>query len=114
MVEKHRPRTGPVKEVGYIDKGRGEVKYSTEGWGLWVAGRRRNALRRMRKVCKPLKAVITDEFTRQDVEVPYNNEDVHENLDKGLNHYTVAPFEHIVFECEQPQKEQPAKEAAQK
>lgn len=108
MVEKRRPRSGPVKEVGYIEKGSGEVKYSIEGWGWFVAGRRRNALRRMRKVCKPLKAVVIDEFTRQDVEVRYNNEDVNQNLDKGLDHYTVAPYEHIVFECEHP------KEAANK
>ncbi len=99
IVEKKKPRKGPIPEVGYIDTGGGEVKYSIEGWPLWVKARRRTALRRMRRVCGKLKAVITDEFTRQDVEVPYSGEDVKDNLAKGMKHYTVAPFEHIVFDC---------------
>lgn len=98
-VAKRRPRRGPVAEVGWIELGGGEVKYSSEGWKLWVRGRRASALRRMRRICRPLKAVIIDEFTRQDVQVPYASEDVQLNLDKGLDHYTVAPYEHIVFEC---------------
>jgi hypothetical protein len=105
MVEKRRPRRGPVKEVGYIEKGGGELKYSTEGWRLFVAARRRGALWRMRRVCRPLKAVISEEFVRQDVEVPYSQDDVEQNLDKGLSHYTVAPHQHIVFECEPPKEE---------
>lgn len=106
MVEKRRPRLGPIKEVGYIEKGGGEVKYSTEGWRFFVAGRRRNALLRMRRLCRPLQAVIIEEFIRQDVEVPYSQDDIEQNLDKGLSHYTVAPYQHVIFEC------QPAKEGA--
>lgn len=105
MVEKRRPRRGPVKEVGYIEKGGGEVKYSTEGWRPFVASRRRGALWRMRRVCSPLKAVISEEFVRQDVAVPYSQDDVDQSLGKGLEHYTVAPYQHIVFECEPPQEE---------
>jgi hypothetical protein len=98
-VTKRRPRKGPVKEVGWVELGGGEVKYSMDGWGLWVRGRRFSALRRMRRICRPLKAVIIDEFTRQDVQVPYSSEDIQVNVDRGLDHYTVAPYEHIVFEC---------------
>lgn len=104
MLEKRRPRRGPVKEVGYIEKGGGEVRYSTEGWAPFVAGRRRNALRRIRWACRPLKAVISEEFARQDVDVPYSQDDIEQNMSKGLEHYKVAPYQHIVFECEQPQE----------
>ena len=98
-VAKRKPRRGPVKEVGWIDAGGGEVKYSIDGWSLWVKGRRFSALRRMRRICKPLKPVIVDEFTRQDVQVPYSSEDIELNMDRGLEHYTMAPYEHIIFEC---------------
>lgn len=98
-VTKRRPRKGPVQEVGWVELGGGEVKYSMDGWKLWVRGRRASALRRMRRICRPLKAVVIDEFTRQDVQVPYSSEDIQVNVDRGLDHYTVAPYEHIVFEC---------------
>jgi len=101
-VSRNRPRRGPVAEVGWLEPGGGEVKYSNEGWKLWVKGRRASALRRMRRICRPLKAKIIDEFTRQDVQVPYSSEDIDVNLDRGLDHYTVAPYEHIVFECYDP------------
>lgn len=99
-VAKRRPRKGPVAEVGYIDVGGGEVRYSIEGWGLWVKARRASALRRARRICKPLKAVIVDEFTRQELDVPYSHDDIKENIDRGLSHYNLAPYEHLVFECQ--------------
>lgn len=99
MVKKERPRKGPVPEVGFIETGGGEVRYSTEGWGLVVAIRRSGARRRMRRVCKGLEVKITDEFAREDVEVPYSGDDLAPNLEKGLEHYNLAPFQHIVFEC---------------
>ena len=34
-VERRRPRKGPVKEVGYVEYGGGQVRYSSEGWS-WV------------------------------------------------------------------------------
>lgn len=107
-VAKRRPRKGPVAEVGYIDVGGGEVRYSIEGWGLWVKARRASALRRARRICKPLKPVIVDEFTRQELDVPYSNDDIKENIDRGLSHYTLAPYEHLVFEC-QAEKEKEKK-----
>jgi hypothetical protein len=99
MVKEQVPRRGPVKEVGYIDRGGGEVKYSPEGWSWAVSLRRRSAMRRMRKVCRELRAKITDEFTWEDVEIPYTSGKVDESLEKGMKHYHVDPYIHIVFEC---------------
>ena len=106
-VEKKRPRKGPVPEVGYVDTGGGEVRYSEDGWGLVVAGRRREALRKMRRVCRGLNARITDEFTHQDVDVAYSNDDLAPNMEKGLDHYNVSAYHHIVFECQVPEKPLP-------
>lgn len=102
LVEKKRPRKGPVPEVGFVDTGGGEIRYSVEGWGPIVSLRRGSAMRRIRRVCKKLKLVINDEFTRDDVQVPYSGEDLEDNLRRGVDHYAVAPFHHIVFECELP------------
>lgn len=110
-VAKRRPRRGPVAEVGYIDPGGGEVRYSVEGWGLWVKGRRASALRRARRICKPLKAVIVDEFTRQELDVPYSHDDLKDNIDRGLSHYNLAPYEHLMFECRPPETKEPAPKA---
>jgi hypothetical protein len=101
MVEKKKPRRGPVPEVGYIETGGGEVRYSTEGWDWIVATRRMTALRRMKRVCKgkDLEARVTDEFTRDDVDATYHGNDLGDNINKGLEHYQVAPYRHIVFDC---------------
>lgn len=99
MVKKERPRKGPVPEVGLVETGKGEVRYSAEGWGLVVAIRRRVALRRMRRFCKGFEAKIQDEFTREDVDVPYHGDDLAPNLERGLEHYQLAPYHHILFEC---------------
>jgi hypothetical protein len=98
-VEKKKPRRGPVPEVGIVDPGGGEVRYSTEGWDLIVSGRRLTAKRKMKRVCKPLKAKIVDEYTREDIQVPYSGDDLAANMEKGLEHYEVSPYHHIVFEC---------------
>lgn len=99
-VERKKPRKGPVPEVGFVETGGGEVRYSTEGWGFIVKGRRNSAKRRMKRVCgKKMKPKIVDEYTREDVNVPYAGEDLAANMEKGLDHYSVAPFHHIVFEC---------------
>jgi hypothetical protein len=102
-VARQKPRKGPVPEVGWVDTGGGEVRYSVEGWRFVVSMRRSSAFRRMRKVCKGLKPKITDEFTRQDVNVAYASDDLVNQLNKGVDHYSVAPFHHIVFECEHPE-----------
>ena len=40
----------------------------------------------MRRVCKGgLKPKVIDEFTRQDADVAYSNDDLDANLEKGLN-----------------------------
>ena len=98
-VRSSRPRRGPVREVGYVDPGGGEVRYSMEGWGWFVSGRRRDALRRMRRVCRPLHPVIADEFVHDDADVPYSQDDIAVTLDRGSDHFTVAPYTHIAFDC---------------
>jgi hypothetical protein len=99
VVEKHPPRTGPVPEVGLIDTGSGEVKYSTDGW-RWIVGlRRRSALRRIAKICKGLPYKIVDEFTHNDMEVSYSQSELNDNIGHGLEHYNVNPFHHMIFDC---------------
>ena len=99
MVQKKPPRKGPVPEVGLIDKGNGDIRYSVEGWAWVIAGRRRTALRKIKKLCKDLSYSIIDEFTREDVEVPYSQDELDTNMDKGVRHYNISPFHHILFDC---------------
>lgn len=101
VVEKRKPRKGPVAEVGYVDPGGGDVRYSTEGWGWIVSMRRSTALRKMRRVCKPkdLEAKVIDEFSRDDVDASYVGGEMADEMAKGLQHYNVAPYRHIVFIC---------------
>ncbi|MBI4060862.1 MAG: hypothetical protein HY403_05470 [Elusimicrobia bacterium] len=99
-VERRRPRKGPIKEVGFVDMGGGSVRYSVEGWGWFVAGRRRHALRLMRKNCGGLLAPqILDEYLRQDADIAYAGEDIATNLYKGMDHFKIAPFQHLTYEC---------------
>jgi hypothetical protein len=108
-VERRRPRIGPVKEVGYVDNGGGRVRYSTEGWGWFVSGRRRHAQRLMRKNCgKDLKPEIVDEYTRDDADIAYAGDDLEDELQRGSEHYKIAPFQHFAYEC-RPKKAEPAK-----
>ena len=103
MVDKKNPRLGPVPEVGYVDTGGGELRYSVEGWDWVIATRRSAALRRMRRVCKGLQLKVVKEFTRDDADTPYSQDDIHQ-LAKGVEHYNLAPYRHIVFECESKDK----------
>lgn len=105
MIKKDPPRKGPVAAVGYINLGSGEVRYSTDGWG-WVVGlRRMEALRRIRDLCgKELRPKISDEFTHDDVEAAYDQDDVSDQLPRGVNHYQVSPYHHILFDCEVAKK----------
>ncbi len=99
-IERRKPRKGPIKEVGFVDMGGGNIRYSTDGWGWFVSGRRRDALRKMRKNCgKLLAPQITDEYLRQDADISYAGEDISTNLDKGMDHFKIAPFEHLLYEC---------------
>lgn len=99
-VERRRPRKGPIKEVGFVDLGGGNIRYSTDGWNWFVAGRRRHALRLMRRNCgKKLAPQILDEYLRQDADISYAGEDIATNLDKGMEHFKIAPFEHLIYEC---------------
>jgi len=99
-VERRRPRKGPVKAVGFVDLGGGKIRYSTDGWKWFVSGRRRHALRLMRKNCgKQLAPQILDEYMRQDADISYSGEDIETNLDKGMDHFKIAPFDHLIYEC---------------
>ena len=99
-VERRRPRKGPIKMVGFVDTGGGSVRYSTDGWSWFVSGRRRHALRLMRKNCgKLLAPQVLDEYLRQDTDITYSGEDITTNLDKGMDHFKIAPFEHLIYEC---------------
>ena len=112
-VEKKKPRKGPVPEVGYIDTGGGEVRYSVDGWGFVVGMRRKAALRKMRRVCrnKDLTPKIVDEWTHEDADAIYSDsgDDMDEIMKHGLEHYKVAPYHHIVFECQPKEKPLTAK-----
>ena len=89
-----------MAEVGYVDPGHGEVRYSTEGWRFVVAWRRRTAFRMIRKTCLHMPYKVSDEFTRQDAEVAYSEAPLDATLEKGLQHYRINPFNHIVFDCQ--------------
>jgi hypothetical protein len=99
-VERRRPRKGPIKAVGFVDPGGGNIRYSVDGWSWFVAGRRRHAMRLMRKNCgNQLSPQILDEYLRQDADISYAGEDISTNLDKGMDHFKIAPFQHLVYEC---------------
>ena len=98
-MRKNPPRRGPVKAVGYIDLGGGEVRYSTEGCRWFVAGRRRAAVHLMSHVCGKLKPVVVEEFTNEDADVPYSQEDIAVTLQLGAQHFTLASYDHMVFAC---------------
>lgn len=98
-VKMEPPRSSTVPGVGLIETGRGEVKYPVEGWEWVVAARRRSAFKRIAKACASMTFQVIAESTRQDTEVPYSQTDLGESLARGLKHYEVNPFRHIVYEC---------------
>lgn len=102
-IERRKPRKGPIKEVGFIDLGGGNIRYSPDGWGWFVSGRRKHALRLMRRNCgKVLVPQIIDEYRYQDADISYSGEDITTNLDKGMDHFKIAPFEHLIYVCRAP------------
>ena len=99
-VERHHPRKGPIKEVGYIDFGGGEVRYSAEGWKWVVSSRRKTALRLMRRNCGPdLTPAITDEYSRVDADATYNGEDIDASMKMGGDHFQIEHYIHLLYEC---------------
>lgn len=105
-VERRKPRKGPIEEVGFVDMGGGHVRYSVDGWQWFVSGRRRHALRLMRRNCgRKLRPQVLDEYLRQDADIAYSGEDISTNIDKGMDHFKIAPYDHMVYECRP--KEQP-------
>ena len=102
-VKETPPRKGPVPEVGYIDKGSGEIKYSPEGWSWIIKWRRRRALKKIGKLCQGLDYKITDEYAWEDVETPYGKMDIDEHMGKGMKHYNVDTYIHIEYECQPPE-----------
>lgn len=99
-VERRRPRKGPVKEVGFIDYGGGQVRYSAEGWSWAVASRRKTALRLMRRNCgSELTPAITDEYSRSDADAAYNGEDIDASMKVGEEHFHIERYIHLAYEC---------------
>lgn len=99
MVKIEEPRRSSIPGVGWIDTGRGEVKYPVEGWSAVIKGRRRSAFKKIAKTCRGMDYKITKEFTSEDSEVPYFQADLKDTVSRGLAHYHVSPFRHIEFEC---------------
>ena len=99
-VERHRPRRGPVKEVGFVDYGGGQVRYSAEGWSWIVSSRRKTALKLMSRNCGPdLEPAITDEYSRMDADAAYNGEDIDASMRIGDEHYHIERYIHLAYEC---------------
>lgn len=99
-VERVKPRKGPLEAVGYIEHGKGRVRYSLEGWGWFVKGRRRSALKLMDLNCgKDHVPAIVDEYERQDADASFSGEDVSANLKHGMDHYKIEKYQHIAYEC---------------
>ena len=99
-VQRHRPRRGPVKEVGYVDYGGGEVRYSAEGWSWIIASRRRTARKLMSINCGPdLAPAITDEYPRMDADAAYNGEDIDASMRTGDEHFHIEHYIHVAYEC---------------
>lgn len=99
-VDRRRPRKGPVKEVGFVDFGGGQVRYSAEGWGPIVASRRRTALRLMASNCgKELEPRVTDEYERMDADAKYSEEEVTTTLERGEEHFVLEKYVHLAYEC---------------
>ena len=99
FVVRRPRRQGPVPEVGYVDTGGGDLRYSVEGWSWVVGARRSSALRRMKRLCKGLTPSIIDEYTHEDVDAAYAGAELADGMAQGMDHYNVAPYRHIVFEC---------------
>lgn len=98
-VVRRPPRRGPVAEVGYVDLGGGEVRYSLEGWSAAVSSRRRTAQRLMRSNCGDLTPRIVDEYPHEDADATYEEEDVSASFAEGADHYHVERFMHLIYEC---------------
>ena len=99
-VERRRPRKGPVKEVGYVEYGGGQVRYSAEGWSWFVSSRRRTALKLMSANCgRDLTPALTDEYTRMDADAAYNGEDIDASMKMGDEHYHIERYTHLAYEC---------------
>lgn len=99
-VERRRPRKGPVKEVGFVDFGGGHVRYSAEGWPIIVASRRRLARRLMARNCgRELEPRLLDEYSRQDADAKYSEEDIAATLARGEEHFVLEKYIHISYDC---------------
>ena len=99
-VERRPPRRGPIKEVGYVEYGGGQVRYSAEGWSWVVASRRKLAFKLMSRNCGPdLDPRVTDEYSRQDADASYSGEDIDSSMDIGDQHYVIEHYVHLAYEC---------------
>jgi len=103
LKETRKRSKGPVPEVGLIDPGAGDARYALKGPGFLVRKRRTDAFKKMAKYCGGETLLrVTEEFTSDDNETPYNSLDLDpENL-LGKEHYKVEAYRHLRFECKAP------------
>lgn len=103
FVEKRRRVAGPVPEVGLIDAGGGHLRFALKGPGFVVEGRRKDAFRKMTAYCGGEGSVrVEKEYAREDVETPYNAQDIEETVARNLAHYKIEEYRHIEFRCVNP------------
>ena len=99
-VARRAPRRGPIKEVGFVEYGGGQVRYSDEGWRWVVASRRKTALKLMARNCGPdLSPEIVDEYSRTDADAAYSGEDIDASMSSGDQHYVIERYIHLAYEC---------------
>jgi len=100
VVELRRPVKGPVAEVGYIDPGGGHVRYALRGAKFLVNQRRRDALKRAGRHCDGgMNVRLVKEWRQDDVETPYNGDELEAALKLDLDHYRLEPYQHLLFDC---------------
>lgn len=100
VVELRKPVKGPVAEVGFIDPGGGHVRYALRGGRVMSGARRRDALRRAGRHCGGLMNVkLVKEWRQDDVETPYNADELEAALKLDLDHYRMEPYQHLLFDC---------------
>jgi hypothetical protein len=100
VVELRRPVKGPVAEVGYIDPGGAHVRYALRGAAFLVKMRRSDALKRAGRHCGgALNVKLVKEWRQDDVETPYNADDLEASLKLDLDHYRLEPYQHMQLDC---------------
>ncbi len=101
LGERRAKKSGPVKEVGLIDAGGGQVKYSLKGAEFLKKSRRKDAFAKMTEACGGADRFrIVDEVAREEVGATYKAEELEASAAyKKSLHYATEMYQHIFFEC---------------